>query len=59
MAPNKFSIRGIKMLTEEDCIFPKSSGDKGTGLETDIPDLDKKIQNAPKAKLVLNMGRSS
>jgi len=43
MAPNKFSIRGIKMLTEEDCIFPKSSGDKGTGLETDIPDLEKKI----------------
>ncbi|CDW89177.1 dhhc zinc finger domain containing protein [Stylonychia lemnae] len=28
VASNKFSMRGIKMLTEEDCVYPKSSGDK-------------------------------
>ena len=30
--------------TDEDCIVPGSSGNKASGFETDVPDLEHKIQ---------------
>lgn len=42
-------------ITDEEIILPGSSGEKGTGLETDVPDLEKKIQKQQKIKLVKNM----
>lgn len=42
-------------LTEEELQFPASSGEKGTGLETDIPDFKKKILLPPRVKLVQHM----
>jgi len=44
---------------EDYCVFPPSSNEKGTGLETDIPDLEKKIQNPPRAKLVQQLPSTS
>lgn len=46
---------GNKLTYEEDLVMPGSNGDKRTGLETDIPDLEKKINIPLKVKLVSNI----
>jgi hypothetical protein len=29
--------------SDEECVIPSSSGNKALGLETDVPDLDRKL----------------
>jgi hypothetical protein len=29
--------------SDEDCVIPGSSGNKASGVETDVPDLDRKL----------------
>jgi hypothetical protein len=43
--------------SDEECIVPGggSSGNKASGIETDVPGLEKKIQQQPRIKLVLNL----